>query len=283
LTEVRLPSGVRVDGWVETGTEVIAWHDPMLAKIIVTGADRPAAPAALRAALDRTAFWGGETNLGYSRAIAASDMLARGDACTGALGAFPFAPDLLEVLSPGAQTSVQDLPGRLGMWHVGVPPSGPMDARSFVHANRLAGNGDETAALELTVSGPALRFHAEAVVALAGARMPMKSDGAPAPHGAAVRVPAGAALCIGVIEGPGQRAYLALRGGIAAPVVLGSRATFGPGRSGGHAAGVVATGATQHLARAPQDPRAPGAAPSLTREWEIAVLYGPHGAPDFFT
>ena len=48
--------------------------------------------------------------------------------------------DVVEVLAPGAQSSLQELPGRLGLWHVGVPPSGPMDERSFRHANRLVGN-----------------------------------------------------------------------------------------------------------------------------------------------
>lgn len=46
---------------------------------------------------------------------------------------------MVEVIAPGAQSSLQELPGRLGLWHVGVPPSGPMDDYSF-HANRLIGN-----------------------------------------------------------------------------------------------------------------------------------------------
>lgn len=51
-----------------------------------------------------------------------------------------FGPDVVEVIAPGAQSSLQELPGRLGLWHVGVPPSGPMDDYSFRHANRLIGN-----------------------------------------------------------------------------------------------------------------------------------------------
>ncbi len=111
------------------------------------------------------------------------------------------------------------------------------------------GNADETAALELTVSGPTLRFHAPPTIALAGANMPMKLDGAPLPHNQAVTIGAGQVLSIGAIDGPGQRSYLAISGGIAAPEVLGSRATFALGKFGGHATGTLRTGEVLHLAR----------------------------------
>jgi urea carboxylase len=281
LTEVKFGEA-RVDTWVETGTEVTSFYDPMLAKIIVAAEDRPAAIDKLQAALAATSVSGIETNLDYLRAIAASELLASGEVATTALLTFAFTPDVIEVIAPGAQSSVQELPGRLGLWHVGVPPSGPMDERSFRHANRLVGNADETTALELTVSGPTLRFHAPGTIALAGANMPMKLDGAPVPHNAAVAVGAGQVLSIGTIDGPGQRSYLAIAGGIAAPEVLGSRATFALGKFGGHATGTLRTGEVLHLARAPQSAKPADDPAPLTREWEVVVLYGPHGAPDFF-
>jgi len=281
LTEVQFGEA-RVDTWVETGTEVTSFYDPMLAKIIVAADDRPAAIAKLQAALAATSISGIETNLDYLRAIATSDLLASGNVATTALRTFAFTPDVIEVIAPGAQSSVQELPGRIGLWHVGVPPSGPMDERSFRHANRLVGNTDETTALELTVSGPTLRFHAPATIALAGATMPMKLDGAPLPHGEAVSVYEGQVLSIGAIEGAGQRSYLAISGGIAAPEVLGSRATFALGKFGGHATGTLRTGEVLHLARAPQSAKPADDPAPLTREWEVGVLYGPHGAPDFF-
>ncbi|KQQ14278.1 urea carboxylase [Methylobacterium sp. Leaf123] len=282
LTEVRFPEHARIDGWIATGTEVTPFYDPMLAKIIVTGADRPAALAALRQALADTAVSGIETNLDYLRTIAASDLLASGRVATTALRDLAYAPKSIEVLLPGAQSSLQELPGRLGLWEVGVPPSGPMDARSFAQANALVGNGPDTCALELTVSGPTLRFHTEAVVALAGAAMCLTLDGETRPHGQAFPVRAGQTLAIGAIEGPGQRAYLALRGGLAAPVVLGSRATFALGAFGGHATGVLKAGDVLHLGDAPEVAAAPPEPAPLTQDWEIGVVYGPHGAPDFF-
>ncbi|KDR88393.1 biotin carboxylase N-terminal domain-containing protein, partial [Agrobacterium tumefaciens] len=188
LTEVVFPEDVRVDGWIETGTEVTPFYDPMLAKIIVTGADRNAAIASLGAALSHTAISGIETNLDYLRAIAGSSLFRTGNVATTALKDFPFVPDVVEVIAPGAQSSLQELPGRLGLWHVGVPPSGPMDERSFRHANRLVGNHDHTAALEITVSGPVLKFFADVTVALAGAGMPMTCDGEPVPHNTPITV-----------------------------------------------------------------------------------------------
>ncbi|TRL40848.1 urea carboxylase [Rhizobium straminoryzae] len=283
LTEVVFPDGVRVDGWVETGTEVTPFYDPMLAKVIVSGADRDTAIAALSSSLEETSLWGIETNLDYLKAIAASDLFRSGDVATTALKDFDFVPDVVEVIAPGAQSSLQELPGRLGLWHVGVPPSGPMDERSFRHANRLVGNHDHTAALELTVSGPVLKFFSDTVIALAGAVMPMKLDGVELPHNQAVQIKAGQTLTIGSIAGAGQRAYLAVSGGFDAPLVMGSRATFGLGQFGGNATGTLRAGNVLRLARRNQIDVLPATEPAeLTREWSVGVLYGPHGAPDFF-
>jgi urea carboxylase len=283
LTEVVFPEDVRVDRWIETGTEVTPFYDPMLAKVIVAAGDRQAAIGKLQAALAATSICGIETNLDYLSAIAASDLLASGRVATTALRTFAFVPDIIEVLAPGAQSSLQELPGRLGLWHVGVPPSGPMDEHSFRHANRLVGNDDGTAALELTVSGPTLRFHTDTTIALAGARMSMRCGDEVLPHDTPVTVRAGQVLTIGAIEGPGQRAYLAVAGGIAAPVVLGSRAAFGLGGFGGNAGGVVKAGDVLHLARQEPTSAAPAGTPAeLTHDWRVGVVYGPHGAPDFF-
>jgi urea carboxylase len=283
LTEVVFPEGVRVDGWVETGTEVTPFYDPMLAKVIVSAETRELAIRALEEALSQSAISGIETNLEYLKAITASDLFKSGDVATTALKDFEFTPDVIEVVAPGAQSSLQELPGRLGLWHVGVPPSGPMDERSFRHANRLVGNADETAALELTVSGPVLKFCADVVFALAGADMPMTLDGEPVAHNSAIAARAGQTLAVGAIKGAGQRAYLAVAGGFDAPVVLGSRATFGLGQFGGNATGPLRAGHVLRLARASQPDARPATEPAdLTRAWSVGVLYGPHGAPDFF-
>ncbi len=179
---------------------------------------------------------------------------------------------------------MQDWPGRLGYWNVGVPPSGPMDDRHFRLANRIVGNPEGAAGLELTLRGPTLRFNLDTVIALTGARMSATLDGVPAPYDQPIRVAQGQTLTLGAIEGPGNRTYLAIRNGVDAPLYLGSRATFALGKFGGHAAGPLRTGDVLRIAEqgAIAPPRAAGATADLTNEWMIDVIYGPHGAPDFF-
>ncbi|CAA7616637.1 urea carboxylase [Magnetospirillum sp. UT-4] len=288
LTHVDFPAGPRVDTWIDSGTEVTPFYDPMLAKIIVTGADRADALDRLRRALADTHVYGIETNLDYLSAIAASDMLAAGRVSTRALADFAYQPATIDVLSPGAQSSLQDWPGRLGHWDVGVPPSGPMDPLSHRLANRLLGNPEDAAALEITLSGPTLRFNAPTVVALAGADMGATLDGVPVPPCRAVAVAAGQVLAMGAARGAGNRATLAVRHGFDAPLYLGSRSTFALGRFGGHATGTLRTGDVLRLNRDGAGSLAADAVPeeirpALTHDWRIGVLIGPHGAPDFFT
>ena len=283
LTEVSFPDFARVDTWIETGTEVTPFYDPMLGKIIVTGRDRETAIAALQDALAKTSVSGIETNLDYLRAIAASDLLDPARLATTVLRDFGYRPRGLEVIGPGAQSSLQELPGRIGLWHVGVPPSGPMDSWSFRRANECVGNPGETCALECTVAGPTLRFYTDTQIAICGALMGAKLDGVAIPHDEAVAVRAGQTLALAAIEGPGQRSYLAVRGGFAAPVVLGSRATFTLGAFGGHATGALRAGDILHIGDVTRvTPSAPLPPAPLTDEWTLEVVYGPQGAPDFF-
>ena len=292
LTDVFFPKTARIETWVETGSEVSAYYDPMIAKIIVRGTDRADALARLDAALADTRVYGLENNLPYLRQIIASEGFSAGAVTTKYLSTLPFVPATIEVLEGGTQTTVQDYPGRIGYWDVGVPPSGPMDNLSFRLANRLVGNPDTAAGLELTVNGPSLRFNTSAVVALTGAHMPATLDGKPVATHRAFRIRAGQTLRIGSIDGPGLRTYLAIRHGLDVPDYLGSKSTFTLGLFGGHSGRALRTGDVLRVHRATPAGvtdaapllRAPAAIqPPLTREWQIGVLYGPHGAPDFFT
>jgi urea carboxylase len=287
LTRVEFPQDVRVDGWIETGCEVTPFYDPMLAKVIVAGATRRQAIDRLEGALSRTVITGIETNLGYLRAVAASEPFRSGRVATDVLTGFSFLPRTIDVVAPGAQSGVQELPGRLHLWHVGVPPSGPMDERSFRLANVIVGNPQTTAALELTVNGPTLRFNVDATIGLAGARMSATLDGVAVQNNQPIAVRGGQMLVIGRIEGAGQRCYLAVRGGFDAPQIFGSRAVFTLGAFGGHATGALKAGDVLHIGNADDSFDAPRALtlaerPALSRAWDIGVIYGPHGAPDFF-
>jgi KipI family sensor histidine kinase inhibitor len=168
----------------------------------------------------------------------------------------PGARSTLEIVRPGPLTTVQDL-GRTGYAHLGVPHAGAADLDSLRLANRLVGNPDGAAGLEFTLGQAVLRFHASVVIALTGAPAPASvehpstgdaraepdydgpdyvglgthlgssPDDVPAarrevPPGEAVELPAGAVLRLRTPPG-GLRTYLAVRGGIDVPAVLGSR------------------------------------------------------------
>ena len=290
LTEVRFPEQARVDTWIGAGSEVPPHYDPMLAKLIVTGTDRADAVAKLQAALGTTRLAGIETNLRYLRAVAASDDFIHGRIITRSLADFTYRPNAVEVLDAGVQTTVQDWPGRVGYWDVGVPPSGPMDDLAFRLANRLVGNAHTAAGLECTLSGPTLRFHHDAVIALCGAPMPATLDGVALAPWQSHRVTAGSVLRLGAVAAGGSRAYLAVRGGMDVPHYLGSRATFTLGQFGGHAGRTLRAADMLHIGLETAGEPATALAREQTpdyaggsRAWDIAVLYGPHGAPDFFT
>lgn len=286
LTKVAFPPDIRTDTWIETGTEVSPHYDPMLAKLIVHASTRDAAIDALGQAIDASEVWGIETNLAYLGRIIDDPVFRDATMTTGTLSTLIFQPRTIDVLAPGVQSSLQDWPGRLGYWAVGVPPSGPMDDRSFRLANRVLGNPEGTPALECTLSGPSLRFNAPATIALGGAAMAATLDGVTVPYWQAIEVAAGQVLALGKISGPGNRTYLTLRGGFAAPEYLGSTATFALGGFGGHAVGNLRTGDVLRIGLGEAGPiqaLPAGDIPPLTNDWEIGVVYGPHGAPDFFT
>ncbi|MEC5400320.1 urea carboxylase [Uliginosibacterium sp. H1] len=285
LTEVSFPTAARVETAVATGSEVPPWYDPMVAKIIVRGDTRDEALHKLRAALDDTRVAGIETNLEYLRQILAGEVFTAGRQTTRYLNTFAYRPRSIDVLEAGVQTSVQDWPGRVGYWDVGVPPSSPMDALAFRAANRLVGNAEGVAGLECTMTGPSLRFNSDTLIALTGAETAATLDGAPLPFWTAVPVKAGSVLSIGAMRDAGCRSYVAVQGGLDVPLYLGSRSTFTLGQFGGHAGRTLRLGDVLHLGSehgTPQD--LPSALrPAHAHAWEIGVLYGPHGAPDFFT
>ncbi len=138
---------------------------------------------------------------------------------------------MLEVLDPGLLTTVQDA-GRKGWARYGVPPSGPLDEAAFTAANDLAGNPPDAAALEITLTGPALRVGRECLIAVCGAEFELWVGVLPVPLWHAVYVRAGQIVTFGARRS-GARAYLAVSGGIALPPFLGSQATYLPGGFGG--------------------------------------------------
>jgi antagonist of KipI len=124
----------------------------------------------------------------------------------------------IRVIEAGLQTTVQDL-GRLGYAHLGVSASGAADALALRAANLLVGNAENAAALEMTLTGGTFEFLHAAVIALTGSDF-----GAGLPLWAAIEIGAGTVIRCGATQS-GARAYLAVRGGIDAPKILGSAST----------------------------------------------------------
>ncbi|MGY5054745.1 5-oxoprolinase/urea amidolyase family protein [Streptomyces sp. 900105755] len=283
LTRVGFPDGVRVDGWVETGTEVTTSYDPMLAKVIAYGADRAEALRRLDEALARTRVDGIETNLGLVRAALADPRFRSAAHSTATLATVTDPTPRVEVVAAGTLTTVQDWPGRTGHWQVGVPPSGPMDDRSFRLGNRALGNPEGAPGLECTLQGPSLRFTHPTTVCVTGAPAPVTVDGVPAAQWEPVTVPAGGLLEIGAPAEHGLRTYVLFAGGgLDVPGFLGSASTFTLGRFGGHGGRALRTGDVLH-GGAVTDGAPVADRPRFTTAWQVAAVEGPHAAPEFFT
>ncbi|WP_213768912.1 biotin-dependent carboxyltransferase family protein [Caballeronia sp. dw_19] len=193
---------------------------------------------------------------------------------------------MLEIIKHGLETTVQELPGRIGYWEQGFPPSGPADAWSFRLANLLAGNSRDTAALEWQFIGPTLRFHRDGAIALTGAETAARLDDKPVPMWQTIPVRAGQVLACSPAK-TGARGYIAISGGIATANVLGSRATFHMAGLGGLGTGALKagqqvplgeSGATHKLMKVVDSARPPIApvAGAGTTDNRIAAMLGPN-------
>ncbi len=297
LTAVEFAGGVRVDTWIERGISVSPYYDPLLAKLIIKSTTRAQTIAALAEALRDSRIDGIETNLSYLAQILDFPVFVSGLQTTGMLATMTHQPLTVDILDGGIQTTVQDYPGRQGLWAVGVPPSGPMDAYAHRMANHLLGNDALAATLEMTLQGATLSFNSDCTIALAGADMEATvSGGGNGGNGQrhlenwrVHHICAGQTLRCKAVRGSGVRAYLAFAGGIDTPHYIGSRSTFTLGNFGGHGGRALRGGDVLKLFAASTSINSPprevafAAIPSYGTAWEIAVHYGPHGAPDFFT
>ena len=286
LSSVSFPADVRADTWVESGSEVTANYDSLLAKVVTHGATRAVALQRLRGALAEARLEGVTTNLDLLRAALDAPAFAEGRLSTSLLTDVRPAGRAVEVVTGGTMTTVQDYPGRLGYWAVGVPPSGPMDDRSFRAGNRIVGNAEGTGS----------RAHRGGTAPA----LPRRRDGVPRrraelghrrrarlPMWEAVEIAAGATVGIDAIGPPGLRAYLLVRGGIDVSPVLGSASTFTLGGFGGYAGRALRTGDVLRLAETGRGTGSPPGdhvdVPEIADDWEIDVLVGPHGDEEFLT
>ncbi|MFT3989946.1 MAG: urea carboxylase [Luteolibacter sp.] len=283
LTEATFPAWTRCDGWITPGTEVSPFYDPLLAKVMVHAGDREAAVAKLTQALDETKISGIETNLRYLRGITRWQPYLDGGVAMRDMAGFFYQPNTFDVIAAGTMTTVQDWPGRVGYWEVGVPPCGPFDSLSLRLANTLVGNAEGAPGLEITMTGPTLRFNCGSAIAIVGAGALVLKNGEPAEMNRVIPVADGDIIKIGRFESAGARAYLAVLGGIESPEYLGSCSTFTLGKFGGPFGRALLPGDVLGISSSSLPTLHPQLSTlNFSNHWKIGVLYGPHGSPDFF-
>lgn len=291
LTAVSFPDHLRIDHWIEAGVTVSPFYDPMLAKVIAHAETRDEAIGKLTQALQQSVVAGIETNRRYLIQLLQDDVFARGAMTTRYLNDRVYPSYAIDVLDGGTNTTLQDYPGRLGYWHVGIPPSGPFDDYSFRLGNRLLNNPEHAVGLEITLNGPTLQFRSDTDIVLTGADMLSTLDEQALPFWQIIHVKAGSILRIGSAKASGARAYLCVRGGFDTPHYLGSCSTFTLGQFGGHGGRSLRIGDVLHIQATVHSHKAlntpirihDNVRPVFGHHWNIHVLYGPHGAPDFFT
>ncbi|MCK8816902.1 biotin-dependent carboxyltransferase family protein [Natroniella sulfidigena] len=137
----------------------------------------------------------------------------------------------LKIIKAGPMTTIQDL-GRFGYMKYGMPTAGAVDQYAFKIANILVGNPEDEAAIEATFLGPTIQFKVEAVIAITGGGMNPELDGKEIPMWQAVKVSKGSKLSLNGVKA-GLRGYIAIRGGIKLPEVMGSKSTYLRGELGG--------------------------------------------------
>ncbi|KAB2334841.1 biotin-dependent carboxyltransferase [Cytobacillus depressus] len=147
---------------------------------------------------------------------------------------------MIEIKDPGLWTTVQDM-GRVGKYHLGVPPSGAADKYSFMIGNLLVGNPEDFAALELTLIGGKFEFQKNHIIALTGAPMEAYINNEPVSFWETCQVKAGDILKIEACL-KGVKSYLCISGGISVPDVMGSKSTYELSQIGGFQGRKLAAG-----------------------------------------
>lgn len=182
---------------------------------------------------------------------------------------------MIEILRPGLCDLVMDL-GRPGRGALGVPAGGAADPAALAAANCLVGNDASAAGLEITLLGPRLQFPLGGVAALTGARFAAsRSSGAPVAWNETLVLAAGEVLTLDRPEA-GCRCWLALRGGLAVPQVMGSRSTFLPSGFGGHCGRPLQAGDILHCGTPAEDMRLLRASPPTGEADDcLRVVAGP--------
>ena len=284
ITKVEFPNDIRVDTWIEDGCVVSPFYDPLLAKLIVVSNTREENISKLQNVLEKSRIYGIESNLSYLETISKQEFFKDSTFYTKVLDSLEYAPFKIDVLKSGTMTTIQDFPARQGFWAVGIPPSGAMDSLTPRLLNKLLNNNENAPFIEMTFMGASFKFRQDSVIAFGGANMQACINGKDVEMFEAIEVKCDDILEFKKVIGDGNRTYLAIAGGFDTATYLGSASTFTLGEFGGHGGRALKAGDVLSFNQAKKETyTALVQTPTLVKEWEIGVVYGPHGSPDFFT
>ena len=185
---------------------------------------------------------------------------------------------MITVIKQGDFTTIQDA-GRLGYQAWGMPVAGAMDCYARRMANLLTGNKKIAAVIEMTGVGAALKFDEEQLVAVCGADMQGTVNGMPIPNWSSFFVPPKGELRFGAAIS-GYRTYLAVRGGIDVPVVLGSRSTYTGAKIGGYKGRTLRQGDVLYIGQDSEGEAVPAklpfdCIPQYGIEYNLRIILGP--------
>ena len=284
ITKVEFPKNIRCDSWIDDGCIVSPFYDPLLAKIITVGKDRKENISQLQTVLEKSRIYGIESNLTYLEEIVKEDFFKDGSFYTKILDKFDYKPYKIDILKSGTLTTIQDYPARQGLWNVGIPPSGAMDSLTPRLLNKLLNNKIDAPFIEMTFIGGSFKFRQKSVISFGGANMQAKLNGKSINMYEVIFVNEGDILEFKKVIGDGNRTYLAIQGGFDVAKYLGSASTFTLGEFGGHGGRALKAGdVLSYSFKDKKDFTPLNIKTKLCNEWEIGVVYGPHGAADFFT
>ncbi|USW49800.1 Putative biotin/lipoyl attachment, biotin-binding, Carboxyltransferase domain, subdomain A and B [Septoria linicola] len=284
LTQVHWAElqNARIDTWVRTGLRISPNYDPLIAKVINHAKTREAARKGLAMLLGRSLVQGPPNNLDFLTSIMEDGTFKSGRTITSYLQSFVYEPSVIDVVSSGAYTLIQDLDGRPAIGK-GIPRSGAMDPIALAAANLLVGNQRGQEGLEITLQGPELKFHGPAAIALTGAPIDVELDGDSIPMWTRKHIKPGQLLRIGRTTGGGCRSYLAVYGGFSNVAdYFGSKSTSPIVAIGGYQGRQLAPGDQLNLAKdipstLHTHPSIPEALrPQYSSPWTINALPGPH-------
>lgn len=284
IDDVFFSDKARVETWIRKNIEVSSLYDPMLAKLIVHGDNRAEAVKKMNAVLGESRIYGITSNMQYLKALINTKDYMEGTLYTKMLDKFSPEENALEVLDGGVQTTVQDYPGMVGFWTVGVPPCGAMDSYNFRIGNMLLDNADNASGLEMTLRGGCYRFRTTTSFCITGADMSATLDDEPVPMYAVIKALPMQVLKFNICR-EGMRTYLLVAGGIEVPKIMGSSSTFIDGKFGGHNGRTLRIGDVLRLSEKcsidSEKSFSREYIPEITSEWTIGVLPGPQPTSEY--